>query len=118
MFLPSEIQEIIQIGAIKFDIDANLKKFIDNIFPKINKDLVVNTYFTLNFKEFEIQDCHVVKSDEEYNVEIFIQDFNWELEDQIYNRYAELLEEQPNLNFVLHINHTSGRTPRELITLM
>ncbi|MFX0138606.1 MAG: hypothetical protein ACFFDN_33495 [Candidatus Hodarchaeota archaeon] len=118
-WLPNKFNIFIDKGSMLVDSYQKMMNMLTTFYHIFTKPSITGKFIASNFFHIDGITCvEPVFKNNVHEIRIFINEENWELEDNVYNKYSELVSEYPEINFEVHVFYLLGRSPEEVSQLM
>ena len=104
-----------QRGFTFSDVHQKIFNAIDYYAELLTLPIIPMKYFEMSFNKFgNVKKVETISNKNYHDVRIYVDGNNWAEEEKIYEKYSELLNELPEVDFEVHVIELHGRDPSEI----
>ena len=102
-------------GVILSGVYKKILETVDYYVDILASPIIPMKYFENSFQSFNnVVLVETTTSENSHDVRVYVDGNDWANEEKIYQKYSEMLDELPEVDFEVHVIELHGRDPNEV----
>lgn len=106
---------LLKRGVVLSGVYKKLLETLDYYIDILASPIIPMKYFETSFRSFNnVVLVETTTSKKSHDVRVYVDGDDWASEEKIYQKYSEMLDELPEVDFEVHVIELHGRDPNEV----